>query len=391
MVHGSGHDGRRSYGISNTILRTITQSRTEPLRATPGNILSAHIRVWWRHRSVRRRALRIGLVVANVSLLVAVIWVVADHPTRASGSSQPVIDAATAQTAVQPVDQLASVTIAETVARMTNVIEAPAVTSQVNSEKIQLAITSTSSTVINKPQTVSSAFVSNKDIKHYVTQPGDSVSSLAAKFSVSSNSIMWSNGLIVNYLMAGQTLVIPPVNGVVYTVRAGDTPASLAQKFQANQDKIIALNDAEISGLHVGEQVIIPDGMLVLAPSYTSSYASGFAWGAGAIYGFNGYDWGNCTWYVATQIAVPANWGNAATWAAGARAAGWRVSPVPSVGAIAQTPYAAGGLGHVAIVDAVSADGKQVLIRDMNGIAGFARVGTAWESTATYPNYITRN
>src|SRR6185312_9645908 len=110
-----------------------------------------------------------------------------------------------------------------------------------------------------------------------------------------------------------------------------------------------------------------------------------FAWGSSAIYGFNGYDWGNCTWYVATQIAVPANWGNAATWAAGARAAGWTVGPTPAVGAIAQTPYAAGGLGHVAIVDGVSADGTQVLIRDMNGIAGFDRVGIAWEPASRYP------
>ena len=335
--------------------------------------------------------MRVGLMAANIALLSAVVWVVAFHPTHGSGAAHPAVMNVAAQATAQPVDQLASVTIAETVARMTNVLEASAVTSQVNSEKIQLAITSTSNTVVNKPQTVSSAFVSNKDIKRYTTQPGDTVSALAAKFGVSSNSIMWSNGLIQNYLLSGQTLIIPPVNGLVYTVRAGDTPASLAKKFQASEEKIVADNDAEISGLRVGEQIIIPDGMLILAPAYTSAYASGFAWGASAIYGFNGYDWGNCTWYVATQIAVPANWGNAATWAAGARAAGWKVSPTPSVGAIAQTPYAAGGLGHVAIVDAVSADGRQVLIRDMNGIAGFARVGTAWESTSTYPNYITRN
>jgi len=57
----------------------------------------------------------------------------------------------------------------------------------------------------------------------------------------------------------GTRLVIPPVNGIVYTVKAGDTPASLATRFNANADQIIAYNDAEITGLQVGEQILIPN------------------------------------------------------------------------------------------------------------------------------------
>ncbi|HUC88199.1 MAG TPA: CHAP domain-containing protein, partial [Candidatus Binatia bacterium] len=61
----------------------------------------------------------------------------------------------------------------------------------------------------------------------------------------------------------------------------------------------------------------------------------------------------------------------------------------PQVGAIAQTPYAAGGEGHVAIVDAVSADGSQIQFRDMNGLAGWDRVGySGWVSASTFPHYI---
>ena len=36
----------------------------------------------------------------------------------------------------------------------------------------------------------------------------------------------------------------------------------------------------------------------------------------------------------------------------------------------------------------ISADGSQVLISDMNGIAGWDRVGTAWQPTSEYPHYI---
>jgi surface antigen len=139
--------------------------------------------------------------------------------------------------------------------------------------------------------------------------------------------------------------------------------------------------------LQVGEQIIIPNGTETPVVSY---YSYGFAWGSSAIYGFNGYDWGECTWYVATQIAVPANWGNASTWAAGAEAAGWQVSPVPTVGAIAQTPYTAGGEGHVGIVVAIN--GSEVEVRDMNNYGdggGFDKVGEGWLPISAYPNYIT--
>ncbi len=115
--------------------------------------------------------------------------------------------------------------------------------------------------------------------------------------------------------------------------------------------------------------------------------AGGFPWGGGPIYGFNGYDYGFCTWYVASQIAVPSNWGNASSWSYYASISGWSVSSTPSVGAIAQTPYAAGGEGHVAIVDAVN--GNLIKYRDMNGLAGWGAVGySGWVSASTFPNYI---
>jgi len=341
--------------------------------------------------------------VLNLALVTGVVVVVLLNPTRPSNTVQA--SAAGTQAGVQntvaPVDQLTSVAVALTVARMTDLPEAPAVANQADSASIQLAIVSTNNEVVNKPQAVSSAFLSNKQIVQYIVKDGDTASSVAGKFGVSTDSILWSNDLVSSILPAGKMLLIPPTDGIVYTVKAGDTPGSLATRYHASADRIVAFNDAELSGLKVGERIVVPDGKIIAAPVYMSYYApSGFAWGSGAIYGFNGYDYGNCTWYVATQIAVPANWGNAATWASGARAAGWHVSAVPVVGAIAQTPYAAGGLGHVAIVKAVSADHTQIKFTDMNGLAGFAAVGNSWQigpyaqnggwaPASLYPNYIT--
>jgi surface antigen len=78
----------------------------------------------------------------------------------------------------------------------------------------------------------------------------------------------------------------------------------------------------------------------------------------------NGYARGQCTWYVAGRRQVPGNWGNAASWYYHAIASGWSVGTTPAVAAIAWTP--AGYYGHVALVEQVSTDGKQVYISEMN-------------------------
>jgi len=295
--------------------------------------------------------------------------------------------------AVNPLDQVSSTDIALTVATMNSLPETTAIANQAQSAAAEVAMANTSDNVVAKPEVVATALKSRADIQTYTAVTGDSVASLANKFGITSSSIMWSNGLTGNNINPGAKLLIPPVNGIVYTVRPGDTPDSLAVKYKSNKDQIIAYNDAEINGITPGEQIIIPDATLATASSgrtITNITAGSFPWGNGPIYGYNGYDYGYCTWYVATQIPVPSNWGNASSWAYYASLSGWNVSTSPTVGAIAQTPYAAGGEGHVAIVDAVSADGSQIQIRDMNGIAGWGRVGySGWIPTSTFVHYIT--
>jgi surface antigen len=280
-----------------------------------------------------------------------------------------------------------------TIAQASDLPEYTAVANQAQTAAANEAMASDTDNVVSKPEVVTTALKSRADIINYTTVSGDSVSSLAQKFGVNSNSIMWSNGLTSNTLTAGQHLTIPPINGIVYTVKSGDTEASLAQKYSANQQEIVAYNDAEINGLKVGERILIPNGQ-VAAPAAVSTTSTGgsssFPWGAGPIYGSNGYDYGYCTWYVATQVSVPSNWGNASSWAYYAGLSGWNVSTTPTVGSIAQTALAAGGEGHVAMVEAVN--GSQVEIKDMNNYGdggGWGKVGTGWVSVGTFQHYIT--
>lgn len=337
-----------------------------------------------RRRAVRRRAVRYSLIAANVLVLGVILAFVIQHPHT---SSQPLSNAGEAA-ASNPLDQLSSVDIAQTVAQLNGLPETVAIANQAQSQAAEVAISASDNNVVSKPQVVDTALKSRADIQSYVTQAGDTIASLAAKFGVTSSSILWSNGLTGNTVAAGTHLTIPPVDGIVYTVKPGDTPAILAAKYNANAAQIIAYNDAEIAGLQPGEQIIIPNATQtnnITTAANIASAAGAFAWGNAPIYGSNGYDYGYCTWYVASQVAVPANWGNANTWAYYARLSGWNVSSAPTPGAIAQT--SAGWEGHVAIVDSVNPDGS-INIRDMNGLAGFGRVGYGTVSASTFQNFI---
>ncbi len=342
---------------------------------------NGHVRHWQQRlkkQSTRRLVIRWGLVAVNVLVLFVVALIVI-HWNSDSTSSPAAANLGTSQPTTASLDQLTSADIAASLSSLANLPEATAIRNQAETVSAQLAVPPAESTIAAEPQVVATALKSREDIKTYIVQPGDTVGSLAVKFNVTSNSIKWSNDLVTDTPPVGTKLTIPPVNGIVYTVKSGDTPASLAQKYSSNAQLIIEFNDAELTGLTPGEQIVIPNGQQPAAPVYSFV----------ASYGFNGYDYGFCTWYVANQVAVPDNWGNASSWAYYARLSGWNVSQTPTIGSIAQTPYAAGGQGHVAIVDGVSADGSEIEYKDMNGLAGWGRIGqSTWVPASTFQNYI---
>lgn len=339
----------------------------------------------------RRKFNRWSIVAGNVALLLIVGGFIltnrsASQTVRASTLSSAV---ATANSATNPMDTLSSAQIALTAAQITHLSELTAIRNQADSDSLILTVAPSDSSVLAKPQIVSTAQKSKQDIIHYVTQPGDTISSIGDKYGVTADSIRWSNNLSGNNVAAGIKLAIPPFNGIVYTVKAGDTPASIAQRYSADEGQVIALNDAEINGLVAGEQIIVPNGRIAPVVSYgayTASYSLGsFA----ASYGGNGYDYGWCTYYAASRVAVPNNWGNANTWDNyAAITPGWIVSRTPVAGAVAQSD-AMSYLGHVAYVEAVSADGTMIKYSDMNGLAGWGRVGYSdWVPASTFQHYI---
>jgi len=342
----------------------------------------------------RRRMVRYGLLAVNALIVISVGFMVlqsaGSSPSQAASSALATVSQDA--DSVDPLDSLSSADIALNVARVANLPESVGVKNQADSENAQLAVVQASDSLVTKPQVVASAFKSNKDITVYTAKAGDTAASIAAQFHVTTDSVLWSNDLASNNVTPGQKLFIPPgVNGIVYVVKDGDTPESLANKYHTSKEQIIAFNDAEISGLKPGVRILIPGGTIIKqTPVYSyggSSSGGGFPWGGGPIYGSNGYIPGYCTFYVARRIAVPSNWGNANTWDNLAPRSGWIVSTVPKPGAIGQTDR--GAEGHVAVVEAVSEDGTMIKYSDMNGLAGYNRVGYSdWVSAAKFEHYI---
>lgn len=343
----------------------------------------------------QKRAIRYGLLTANVLLLVGITGfvVLSKHTSSESPQNASLLGGQTE--AANPLDQLSSADIALHIARATHLEEAPAVANKADTVNAQLSVSATDDKVVAKPQVISAGLKSRKDIQKYVTKEGDTIASVAAKFGVTSDTIRWSNNLTGDSVAAGKELIISPVNGIVYQVKAGDTADALASKYQSNKDLLIAINDAEISGLPpAGQYIVLPDGRPPAAPVTRTvagaALGGGFAWGGyAAVYGANGYDYGYCTWWAAKRRAdigrpVPSNLGNASTWKVLAQRAGLGVGSTPAPGAVIWTPprdY----YGHVGFVESVNPDGS-VNISEMNTV-GWGRVSYKTISAADAARY----
>lgn len=152
----------------------------------------------------------------------------------------------------------------------------------------------------------------------YTVQKGDTLSTVAQKFGISTNTIKWQNSLTSDSLTVGDTLEILSVTGVAYKVNRGDTIYTIAKKLDTDPQKIVdfPFNDfanPETFSLVEGQILMVPDGVkpseqpytrkqvyIAAGPSSTSFSSSGFTWPVhGLVTQF-------ASWYhMALDIAAP--------------------------------------------------------------------------------------
>jgi|GEM_PF-1279457 len=208
----------------------------------------------------------------------------------------------------------------------------------------------------------------------YIVQGGDTVSSIAKKFGVSVNTILWENKLSpYTVIRAGQALTVLPISGISYKIKSGDTLDKIAKNYKAKNEEISRFNNLAESGLIAGQTIIIPNGVMPAPPPQPTILARTTApdktWLADAGEktrqgsGCRDFFAGQCTWYVARKYCLTFS-GHAKSWLANASRAGYAIGNTPRIGAIVSTKESY--YGHVAIVEEIKSN--SIIISEMNHV-----------------------
>lgn len=148
-----------------------------------------------------------------------------------------------------------------------------------------------------------------------------------------------------------------------------------------------------------GGAVIVDSGLLSAYPWNNSNcwmvsyYSAGGADGNGG--DGHGYGCRQCAsyvaWRIAKEIGLYYSWGNAVNFTSRAKNAGFQEGAAHSGSIAVMDPASAGvSQGHVAWVEAVSEDGRQVLVSqyNFNYGAGYGMYSKMWLSVGTFDHYV---
>lgn len=98
----------------------------------------------------------------------------------------------------------------------------------------------------------------------YTVSSYDTIPSIARKFGVSESELMAYNNLNQNnFLFPGMIIIIPPRRPIppqnrIYTVRRGDTIWSISRMFSVSVQSIMFMNNLLVPVVFPGQRLIIP-------------------------------------------------------------------------------------------------------------------------------------
>lgn len=118
------------------------------------------------------------------------------------------------------------------------------------------------------PETAEASSTSRSSVLAYTVREGDTPAGIAARFGISTNTVLWANGIRDgDVIRFGDVLVILPVSGVLHPVAGGDDVTGIAAKYDAKVEDVIARNGLDGSGaIQVGQKLVVPDGQLTPPP-----------------------------------------------------------------------------------------------------------------------------
>ncbi|MCW5873171.1 MAG: peptidoglycan DD-metalloendopeptidase family protein [Anaerolineales bacterium] len=106
------------------------------------------------------------------------------------------------------------------------------------------------------------------EVETYTVQPGDTLSSIAAAYTLQAETVLWANydalADISDFLFEGMQLTILPVDGVYHQVGGGDSVNNIAAFFATDPQGIIDWPgnniDASNAVIQPGQWLVVPGG-----------------------------------------------------------------------------------------------------------------------------------
>ncbi|MPZ99380.1 MAG: peptidoglycan DD-metalloendopeptidase family protein [Dehalococcoidia bacterium] len=101
----------------------------------------------------------------------------------------------------------------------------------------------------------------------YEVQPGDTVGSVAARFGIATDYIVWNNADVITAsddLEVGARLQVPAVEGIIHSVRVDETVESVAARYDADPAHIVAFAANGLAGgagLEADTLILVPGGV----------------------------------------------------------------------------------------------------------------------------------
>lgn len=110
----------------------------------------------------------------------------------------------------------------------------------------------------------------------YEVEGGDTLSSIAVKYNLKLDTILWANNLTAKSIIKpGQKITLLPTDGVLHTISKGDTVSAIASAYKADSAKVLEFNGiTDAAKIHAGEVLIIPDGKPLPPPPKAPSRRS---------------------------------------------------------------------------------------------------------------------
>ncbi len=145
--------------------------------------------------------------------------------------------------------------------------------------------------LLNDASTISNIEELRNGLLSYRVEDGDNLSSIAAQFGISVNTVIWANDISDSSLIKpGEELVILPVSGILHEVKDEETLTSIADSYGVELNEITTFNSNKVVA---GDTVVVPhakptsekvaaysgSNLPNLSGYFISPVASGWNWG----------------------------------------------------------------------------------------------------------------